>query len=54
MVKINASFRIEEPVLKEIKKIAFNEETTQTALINDFLIDGLRNKGIDIDSLLSE
>ena len=35
MVKVNASFRIEEPVLKEIKRIAFNEETTQTAPAED-------------------
>jgi len=54
MVKVNASFRIEEPVLKEIKRLAFDNETTQTAIINDFLIEGLKNKGIDIEELLAE
>lgn len=54
MVKVNASFRIEEPVLKEIKRIAFNEETTQTAIINDFLKEGLKAKGVNIEELLAE
>ena len=54
MVKVNASFRIDEPVLKEIKRIAFTEETTQTAIINDFLKEGLRTKGINIEELLTE
>lgn len=49
--KVNASFRIEEPVLKEIKKMAFNEETTQTAIINDFLKEGLKNKGVNIEEI---
>ena len=54
MVKVNASFRIEEPVLKEIKRIAFNEETTQTSIINDFLKEGLKAKGVNIEELLAE
>lgn len=54
MVKVNASFRIEEPVLKEIKRIAFENEKTQTAIINDFLITGLKNEGVNIEELLSE
>ena len=54
MVKVNASFRIEEPVIKEIKRLAFENETTQTAIINDFLIEGLKSKGINIEEILTE
>lgn len=54
MVKVNASFRIEEPFLKEVKRIAFDEETTQTAIINEFVKEGLRAKGVNIEELLTE
>ena len=52
MVKVNVSYRIEEAVLKEIKKIAFENETTKTDIINDFLIEGLKNKGVNLEGLI--
>lgn len=54
MVKVNASFRIEEPFLKEVRRIAFDDETTQTAIINEFVKEGLRAKGVNIEELLTE
>lgn len=54
MVLKNASYRIDDKILRELKRLAFERETTQTEIVNKFLIDGLKNEGVDMDKILSE
>ena len=54
MVKVQVSYRIEDVLLKEIKRLSYENEITQTDIINNYIIEGLKNEGIDVDSLLSE
>lgn len=54
MVKVQVSYRIEDKLLKEIKRLAFENEITQTEIINNYIMEGLRNEGINIEELLAE
>lgn len=36
---------IEKNLLKELKKLAIDEEVTQNQLINEFIVSGITNKG---------
>ena len=54
MVKVQVSYRIEDALLKEIKRLAFENEKTQTEIINNYIMEGLKNDGIDIEEILAE
>ena len=54
MVKVQVSYRIEDKLLKEIKRLAFENEKTQTEIINNYIMEGLRNEGVNIEELLAE
>ena len=54
MVKVQVSYRIEDKLLKEIKRLAFENERTQTDIINDYIMEGLKNDGINVEELLAE
>lgn len=54
MVKVSTSMRIEDKMLKALKRLAFENETTQTELINKYIKSGLKKDGINVDELLSE
>lgn len=54
MVLKNASYRIDDKILRELKRLAFEEDTTQTEIVNRYLIDGLKKDGIDIEKILNE
>lgn len=40
----NATYLIEESIIKEIKQMALDEETTQKEIVNKMLKDGIKRK----------
>lgn len=54
MVKVQVSYRIEDVFLKEIKRLAFENEKTQTEIINNYIMEGLKSDGVNIEELIAE
>lgn len=45
----NTSLRIEENYMQELKLLAVKKKTTQSQLLNEFIRQGLKSNGIDIE-----
>jgi len=43
-MKVKTTLRLDEDIIKNIKLVALNKETSQTNVINDYLKQGLMNE----------
>lgn len=48
------TFNINKNIKKQVKQLALDNDTTATKLYNKWILEGMKNEGIDIDSLISD
>ena len=48
MAKKQVCFNLEESIIKQVKQLALDNDTTATKLYTDWVKDGLKNNGIKI------
>ena len=49
MAKKQVCFNLEESIIKRVKQLALDKETTATELYTEWITDGLKDNGIQID-----
>lgn len=48
MVKKQVCFNLEESIIKQVKQLALDNDTTATEFYTNWVIDGLKSNGIEI------
>ena len=54
MVNEKVTFNINRNVKKQVKQLALDKETTATKLYNEWILEGMKKEGVNIEELLAE
>lgn len=54
MVLEKVTFNINKNVKKQVKQMALDKETTATDLYNEWIIEGMKKEGVNVEELLAE
>ena len=54
MVNEKVTFNINRNIKKQVKQLALDKETTATKLYNEWILEGMKKEGINVEELLAD
>lgn len=48
------TFNINKNIKKQVKQMALDKDTTATVLYNEWILEGMKKEGVNVEELLSE